>query len=42
MAERKKATIHETEWDLLDALWTDRVLVPRSLSLSAAHAPCVM
>jgi BlaI family penicillinase repressor len=32
MAERKKGTIHETEWDLLEALWAKERATAREVS----------
>jgi BlaI family penicillinase repressor len=36
MAERKKATIHETEWDLLQVLWTKERATAREVTEALA------
>lgn len=36
MAGRKKTTIHETEWDLLDALWSAERATAREVSEALA------
>ena len=36
MTERKKATIHETEWDLLEVLWTKERATAREVAEALA------
>jgi BlaI family penicillinase repressor len=36
MTQRKKTTIHETEWDLLEALWTAERATAREVSEALA------
>jgi BlaI family transcriptional regulator, penicillinase repressor len=36
MSERKKATIHETEWDLLQVLWTKERATAREVTEALA------
>jgi predicted transcriptional regulator len=36
MADRKKVTIHETEWDLLEALWTAERATAREVAEALA------
>ena len=36
--DRKRATIHETEWDLLDILWTKERATAREVTAQINHA----